>query len=526
MIDRTIAWFMPGVLLFMGCGTPYLVQPTPPVRQAAADEARGKDVETASGTRPESEAPANELSRLVQDEAALIRQTALKAGYSPLEARQMEQSVINAQSEDRDFLTRLIYAHLHRCQAATSEPDARISTNSPSSPAGSPEFSEPSPRSAHMVAPATADLFAETPVRPASHTRRADPGVRGPGRGATLSPKTSSSSVADPADLPRRSGATDAEYSEQAPVLTGESSADSQQTGKGASGTSKVGTEEGGNANVTEMSAAGETLKPADTDNATGEETEKSSQPDQPISWQQSVDRAIGALRRKLQTDEQLESLEETRLRASLGLLQLVAQDPEKAMATLEGLNDQQLEFWRQTMMGLDVLMDVDGWPKMRYRVEAASDHLQRGLSALKTLGPLQVNNLAFVNDVRSFGDYDEIGARGFDPGEHLILYVEIGNFTVEETTYEETDQTSSSAGLKTSPRIPMYETELVGRYDILNQEERIVMSRTLPVVRDRCRHHRGDFFVPYELHLPRQVDAGYYRLELTIEDRKGSKYG
>lgn len=286
-------------------------------------------------------------------------------------------------------------------------------------------------------------------------------------------------------------------------------------------------TGEGDEASVTVASAAADgdlTLEEASDSrqDALSDSTERA----EPISWREPLDRTITHLHRALAEGEQLGALEETRLRASLGLLQLVAEDPEKAMVTLDGLDEQQLEFWRQTMMGLDVLLDADGWPKMRYRVEAASDHLQRGLSALKTLGPLQVNNLAFVSDVRSFGVYDEIGARGFDPGEHVILYVEIGNFTVDETTHEEADLTSSSGDWENDPRVPLYETALVGRYDILDQDQRIVMSRTLPVIRDRCRHHRRDFFVAYEFHIPREIDAGYYRMELTIEDRKGSKFG
>ncbi|MFW6114645.1 MAG: hypothetical protein ACOC7K_02805, partial [bacterium] len=470
----------------------------------------------------------DELSPMGRNEAALIRQTAMKAGYSKAEARHMEQSVINAQPGDRDFLTRLIYAHLHRHQDPDSQPDASALSDAAVSGPASPGSSEPSPTSAHAVVPSTSELSGPAASRQARDSDQVEVDLSGADQTAASRPGTAASSSKEAEELPGTTGSVKPASARRTTSSSGESSRRRQQQHhEDPAVPSKREAEDQGDASEHEVHAAdnGEP-KSGELDDSNPDGFGDSSESDKPVSWRQPLDRAITGLHDELAEDEQLESLDETRLRASLGLLQVVAQNPEKAMVTLEGLDEQQLEFWRQTMMGLDVLMDADGWPKMRYRVEAASDHLQRGLSALKTLGPLQVNNLSFVSDVRSFGVYDEIGARGFDPGEQVILYVEIGNFTVGETAHEEADLTSSPEDLKGGPRIPMYETELVGRYDILDQEQRIVMSRTLPVTRDRCRNHRRDFFVAYEFHMPREIDSGYYRLELTIEDRKGSKFG
>lgn len=524
VIPRTTAWLMPGLLILMGCAAPALFKPTASVEQTGTGEAGEEAVEATLRRSPAESS--DELSPMARDEAALIRQTAIKAGYSKAEARHMEQSVINAQPGDRDFLTRLIYAHLHQYQDPDSETDASAVSDAAVSGPASPGSSEPSPTSAHAVVQSTSDLSPPAASRRASHSDQVEVDSSGADQTAAPRPGTAASSSKKAEELPGTTGSVKPASARRTASSSGESSSRRQHREDPAV-PSKREAEDKGEASEHEVHAAGNgepnSGEPGDSSSdGFGDSVES----EKPVSWRQPLDRTITHLRDELAEEEQLETLDETRLRASLGLLQLVAQNPEKAMVTLEGLDEQQLEFWRQTMMGLDVLMDADGWPKMRYRVEAASDHLQRGLSALKTLGPLQVNNLAFVSDVRSFGVYDEIGARGFDPGEQVILYVEIGNFTVGETTHEETDLTSSPQDLKGGPRIPMYETELVGRYDILDQDQRIVMSRTLPVTRDRCRNHRRDFFVAYEFHMPRKIDSGYYRLELTIEDRKGSKFG
>ncbi|MGM0488367.1 MAG: hypothetical protein ACQESR_16595 [Planctomycetota bacterium] len=542
MIPRTTAWLMPGILIFMGCAVPALVKPTASKEQTATGERGGETAEATGRKSPEELSP-EELSPMVRDEAALIRQTAVKAGYSQAEARQMQQSVINARPEDRGFLTRLIHAHLHRHQDTGAKTDALASSDSAVSAAVSPESSGPSPKNAHRVVQSTSRPPGSETSRRGTHPNQSEADSSEADRTATSGTSPPSSSPKKAAQLPRTTGSTksaeSAESAEsadsgQAASAAGESSTKRRQHGEEPPRTSNMETEDKDKTSVRVASAGGGgTMKSGEADDSRSNGLSDSPESGEPISWQEPLDRTIAHLRRELAEGEPLEALDETRLRASLGLLHLVAENPEKAMVTLEGLDEQELEFWRQTMMGLDVLMDADGWPKMRYRVEAASDHLQRGLCALKTLGPLQVNNLAFVSDVRSFGVYDEIGARGFDPGEHVILYVEIGNFTVEETTREEADPTSSSQDWEESsqdweddPRVPMYEAALVGRYDILDQDQRIVMSRTLPVIRDRCRHHRRDFFVAYEFHMPREIDSGYYRLELTIEDRKGSKFG
>ena len=128
---------------------------------------------------------------------------------------------------------------------------------------------------------------------------------------------------------------------------------------------------------------------------------------------------------------------------------------------------------------------------------------------------------------MRGYGDYDEISPHTFRPGDQALLYVEIGNFTAELVSADAPERTSTTSKRRNSaPQIPMYETDLSGRYDILDQHQRVVISRTLPIIVDNCRQQRRDFFIPYDFSVPRDLAPGYYTVELTIKDRKGDKFG
>jgi len=209
-----------------------------------------------------------------------------------------------------------------------------------------------------------------------------------------------------------------------------------------------------------------------------------------------------------------------------LGLLYLVAEDREKALEALHDYRDErELEFWRQTLMGLGILLDPDELPKFKYRAESAAECFRQGENALASLGPLHLNHLAFCTKVTGFGDYEQFESYAFRPGQQVLLYVEVENYTVEQI---ETAAKNSHTlrGLHGMTSTPMYETELHGRYEILDAQQRTVASRILPVDRNRCRNHRRDYFIPYLLYMPTKIQSGSYTLELVIEDKKGNKFG
>jgi hypothetical protein len=136
--------------------------------------------------------------------------------------------------------------------------------------------------------------------------------------------------------------------------------------------------------------------------------------------------------------------------------------------------------------------------------------------------------NVSLCTKVDGYGDFVECHAYGLEPGKPVILYVEVENFTAEpiQTDTAKEGWARSAARSAVSAVTPRYVTELHGRYEILDANQRTVVSRTLPVGGDTCRNQRRDYYISYVLYLPENIEPGAYTLELTIEDKKGGKFG
>jgi hypothetical protein len=134
--------------------------------------------------------------------------------------------------------------------------------------------------------------------------------------------------------------------------------------------------------------------------------------------------------------------------------------------------------------------------------------------SELAAASKLDLRNLAFCEEVQSFGWIKEFVRNEFQPKQQVILYVEVDNFSAVEK----------------SPQT--FETELQGHYQIFDGRGNIVAERKLPLDREVCRNYRRDYFLAYPIYLPDSIPPGRYRLELSIEDLKatgeyqGRKFG
>ncbi len=510
-----IAWLIPSILVWGGCATPALWQTSP----AAHDESSSPERSTDSDA-DESEKP----SRIVCAEAALIRETALTKGFSPVEAAHFEQAILNAPPQDRSFLLALSYARLN--ESPKDKP-----TTGPSPRRASVDDLPPSLDMAHRVPSSLGDSdqmgdnqmetgdnqMDDDETGNAHLPNRSLTGQAEPGRAPIQQPPLDSLATSSAAvrSVPSvglaaiNTHATAPERQSLGPVSSHVTPAELTAVSSAAAGsptTSVPGTRGGIPTEPSDETAAG----PSD------------------LSWQRQLRQAIVRLQQDLDS-QALDGVDTARLRACLSLLQLAVDDPEKAMSTLEGMDDQQLEFWRQTVLGLGILLDPEELPKLRQRVDVAAEHLQKGISTLSTLGPLRLVNLTFCTSVLGYGNFVECDAYALQPEREVLLYVEVENFTVAETEAGNNDvesRWSSRRGLSAAARYPIYETELQGRYDILDQNQHVVVSRTLPPNRDKSRNHRRDYFIPYSLQLPKNIAPGPYTLELTLEDKIGNKFG
>ena len=256
---------------------------------------------------------------------------------------------------------------------------------------------------------------------------------------------------------------------------------------------------------------------------------EDPSEMDDPNAWLVPVREAAEQLYAQLD-DPDLPADLRSKYEVMLSLLLLAEEDPEQAVSALETFDDEELEFWRQTVLGLGTLLDTQSFPRQQDRVERATDFLNQGVRSLATLGRLQVRNLALCTKINGYGDFQECRPTDLKPDAPLLLYVEVENYLAEPLTSGRSQANwiaDSKRRDETATGATKYATEFHGHYEIYDaNQNRIVPEKQLPVARDECRNVRRDYFIPYQIYLPKRLPPGSYRLELTIEDNKSNKVG
>lgn len=473
---RILRWIVPGLLCCGGCAAPlWQVWPA----------SHGEQVESATSGIPASSEASSSLAS-AQDEAAepaAAEETARELGLREPEAARLAEIFLGA------------YAEMYRQAAQTARTDLR-------SAAGRDAAAVP-----------------EGPTAAHGNEARAEPTAGGHVRTAASTPADASPQTAagtSPRGL-HRPGETAAGESGRADSrATPQATARVDRARRDAPSTQLAQFEQEPDAPGDDTSSAVSTSGMASTDDPQG-------------SWTRHVRLAIERLRDEL-AREDLDARQRAQGQVCLSLLSLAAEDPEQALEGLQDLDDQQLEFWRQTVMGMGVLLDPDELPKLRHRVALATQHLEDGLAALSALGPLQLRNVTLCTKVDGFGDFVECSGYGLEPGKPVLLYVEVENFTSEVVPATAADDTWSRSAARRDGRgagdPPRYATELHARYEILDAQQRTVVSRALPVGGDVCRNRRRDYYISYVLYLPEQITPGAYTLELTVEDKKGGKFG
>ncbi|MEO1497806.1 MAG: hypothetical protein AAFV43_11710 [Planctomycetota bacterium] len=221
--------------------------------------------------------------------------------------------------------------------------------------------------------------------------------------------------------------------------------------------------------------------------------------------WLGSVNDAITALSQ--QSVNPPRSTGEAHELIRLRLLQLAAGDRSAAVAATPGLSSTEQAFWSKQMYAMSVMLDAGATPDRHQRAAQAAPHQAEALAMVRELGPLQVRNLAFCEQVYGYGAYEPIKRPAFEPGEHVTLYAEVDNYRSQSTE-------------------DGHHTLLATSYQVVDKHGGVVDSDEFPRVEDYCLTRRRDFHITYGVNLPTAIYAGDYDLEITITDELGDKIG
>lgn len=189
--------------------------------------------------------------------------------------------------------------------------------------------------------------------------------------------------------------------------------------------------------------------------------------------------------------------------------LMVLSGDPDAAVEKISGLSDSEQEFLRHQLLGLWTIIDPDGHPTSPSRrfTSAVPQIREAAKFAAAATDALEVRALAFCTDIQSYGQFKRFEGNRFDAGQQVILYCEIDNFTAKRVDNG-------------------FETHLQGSYDIYDSENRKVLSQLLPADQQVSANYLRDYFIAYQMLIPKELPAGTYKLRLTMEDRNGKKYG
>ena len=188
--------------------------------------------------------------------------------------------------------------------------------------------------------------------------------------------------------------------------------------------------------------------------------------------------------------------------------LMVLAGNPDAAVEKIDSMSEPEQEYLRHQLLGLWTMVDPQGHPVPSRRFTTALPQMREATKfAAAATDSLDVRSLAFCTAIESYGQVKTFPGNRFDSGQQVILYCEIENFTVDDTAEG-------------------FQTHLQGSYDIFNADNEKVVSQLLPADKQVSANYLRDYFIAYQMHLPQQLSAGTYRLQLTMEDVTGKKYG
>lgn len=196
------------------------------------------------------------------------------------------------------------------------------------------------------------------------------------------------------------------------------------------------------------------------------------------------------------------------RRHVSLRLLQIMAGEPEQALAGIPGVSLYEQEFWTQVLWLLSNELEPTH-ESDAVRLARTVDLLTDAARQARTRAPLEISPACFCHKITSFGSYERFAQDEFRAGQPVLVYAELRNFASERT---------SESRFRTRLRSAMEIVSLDG------EQPSIADRRDLPVTEDLCRSPRTDYFHSYRLDLPPQLPPGRYVLRLSLVDEISRK--
>ncbi|WP_299461059.1 hypothetical protein [uncultured Gimesia sp.] len=191
-----------------------------------------------------------------------------------------------------------------------------------------------------------------------------------------------------------------------------------------------------------------------------------------------------------------------------LRMLYLMANQHERALEAIPGIDPADQEFWQQTFWAVANYFDREAIPDQADRATQTVAQLRQATARLQEHANLKLKNVAFCHKISSFGSYERFERDEYTPGRPVLVYSEIENFTSELTADG------------------MYRTLLKSKVQIFKAGSNGDLVAEIPfdTTEDLCRNVRKDYFHSYKFEIPRNISLGPHVMKLTVEDEISQK--
>lgn len=192
-----------------------------------------------------------------------------------------------------------------------------------------------------------------------------------------------------------------------------------------------------------------------------------------------------------------------------LRMLYLMDAEPEKAQLPISDVQPVDQEFWTSMFWGMSNYFDVEHTGDPGTRAAQTIAQLNSASRQLQSVADLELRNVCFSPQIDGWGLYDRFDRDEFEPGQEVLLYGEIRNFSSEATA------------------TGFYRTAISSTIDIVrtNEEDTLLESNDLGQTEDLCRGQRTDFYNSYRIMIPHHLSPGNYQLRLTVEDKLSNRF-
>ncbi len=192
-----------------------------------------------------------------------------------------------------------------------------------------------------------------------------------------------------------------------------------------------------------------------------------------------------------------------------LRMLYLMAAEPEKAQLPISDAEVVDQEFWTSMFWGMSNYFDDEQTGDPGTRAAQTIAQLNAAARQLQSVADLELRSVGFCHKIDGWGLYERFDHDEFEPGQAVLLYGELRNFSTESTP----------AG--------MYRTLVSSTIEIVKtgQEDAVLERNDLGDTEDLCRGLRSDFYNSYRIDIPAHLTPGSYQLRLTVEDKLSGRF-